>query len=142
MRPQSLQQLGPEPGVDRQRGPLDPVVERIHGARDQECRTGVQHHHVTPGAGLAAQHGLDHHGILVGRPAGETPCRRTSQAQGGGVHRPPLDALGAHVVEHAAPIERQLVDAGPVDDERPLRSEALGDLRHSGRGRRVADASN
>ena len=27
-----------------------------------------------------------------------------------------------------------------MDDERPLRSEALGDLGHPGRGRRIADA--
>ena len=52
----------------------------------------------------------------------------------------PLDAVRGHVVEHAGPVERQLVDAVAVDDERPLgpeRAEDLGELR---RGGRVGDA--
>ena len=40
----------------------------------------------------------------------------------------PLDPVRRHVVEDAGPVERQLVDAVAVDDERPLRAEQPGDL--------------
>ena len=44
----------------------------------------------------------------------------------------PLDAVGPDVIQHAAVVERQLVDAGAVDDERPLGPEPLGDLGDPG----------
>ena len=41
----------------------------------------------------------------------------------------PLDPLGGHVVDHAGPVERQLVDTGAVDDQRALGPQQPEDLR-------------
>ena len=54
-----------------------------------------------------------------------------------------LDALRRHVVEDAAAVERQLVDALAVDDERPLRAEAAQRRPRSfAAHRRVGDADD
>ena len=101
---------------------------------------GVEQHDVPSRSGLAAEDAFDHAGVLLGRAAGEPGRRRHLSPSFEARDHVPLDALGPDVVEHAAVVERQLVDPVAVDDERPLRPEPHGDLGHPLGGRRVADA--
>ncbi len=137
---QSLEQLRPEPGIDRQAGSVDPRFERVDRARDEQRRPGVEEHDVAPRAGLAAEHRLGDPGVLGGRPTGQLGRRCPPEAERGGVDLPPLDAVRRHVIEDARSVERQLVDPIAVDDERPLGPEELGNVGDPGGRRRVAHA--
>ena len=137
---QSLEQLRPEPGIDRQAGSVDPRFERVDRARDEQRRPGVEEHDVAPRAGLAAEHRLGDPGVLGGRPTGQLGRRCPPEAERGGVDLPPLDAVRRHVIEDTRSVERQLVDPIAVDHERPLGPEELGDIGDPGGRRRVAHA--
>ena len=68
-------------------------------------------------------------GVLVGRRRPPARSWRSCAARARAARDlVPLDALRTDVVGTPAAVERQLVDAGAVDHERPLRAEPLGDL--------------
>ena len=137
---QPLEHLKAKPGVDGQGGPVDPLLHRSDDVGHQQRGRGVEDDDVASAAGFAAEHRLDHAGVLVGRAAGEPGSRGDREAQLRRLDLVSLDARRSDGIEDAAVVERQLVDPVAVDDERPLRPEALGDLGHPLGGRRVADA--
>ena len=140
LRPQSTEELRGQSGVDGQGGPLEAVLERLDRSRRQERRPRVEQHDVAPRPGLAAKHGL-HVSSVRGRVAtGELRGRGRSQAERLGIDEPLLDAVLGHVVHHARAVERQLVDPGAVDHQRPLRAESMDHLREPPGRSRVADA--
>ena len=75
-----------------------------------------------------------------GVPPASLAVGRPLEAERRGIDDVAFDGVVGDDVEHAAAVERQLVDAVAVDDERPLGAEPLDDLRHPGRDGRVADA--
>ena len=58
---------------------------------DEQRRAGVEEDDVAPDAGLAAQDGLDHPGVLVRRPAGQPRGRRALEPERGGIDDVALD---------------------------------------------------
>ena len=74
--PQGLEQLAGEPRVDRQRRPLDPLLELADHAGDEQRRPGVEQDDVAPDPGLAAQDRLGQSSVLLGRPAGRASSSR------------------------------------------------------------------
>ena len=115
-------------------------AEVIGNAGDDERRRSVEHHDVAPRAGLAAQDGLDDDRVLRRRAAASAGRRARPRPSATASTVAADDAVRRHVVEHAGAIERQLVDAGAVDDERALDPEPLERprraARRSGRVRR------
>ena len=113
----------------------------LDGTADEERGRGVEEHDVATRARFAAEDGLDHPGVLGRIAARSLAVARALEPERGRVDDVPLDAVAGDDVGHAAAVERQLVDAGAVDDERPLRAEPTGRPRPcAARPRRVADA--
>ncbi len=136
---QAPEQLRHQACIDRQCGALDAGLERIHGIGDEQGGTGVEQDDVALGARFPAEDRLDRAGILVRRPASQPGGRGHPEAElrsGDGVA---FDALGSDVEQHAAVVERQLVDALAVDHERPGGPEPSHDLGHPRRVRGIAD---
>src|SRR5258706_74060 len=120
----------------------DAVGERRRAAGDQERGGGVQDDDVAPGPALSGEDRLDDRGVL-GR--GSTSELRGLRAAEPEVRSPDLvngNPGRRDVMDDAGPIERQLVDARPMDDDRSLGAEQLRHGRDSGRDGRVPDSDN
>ncbi len=74
-----------------------------------------------------------------GVPPASSDGGHRCQPERHGIHADLADAGRVDLVDDARAVERQLVDAGAVDDERPLRPEPVEDRRDPGRGRGIGD---
>ena len=96
----ALEELGGQSGVDGQRRPLDPLLQLLDDAGDQQRRAGVEQHDVAPAArARRAGSASIIRAFSVGRAAGQLAVAARLKPERGGVDDVALDRVAGDDVQ-------------------------------------------